>query len=73
MVGLPALADIAFSIEEDGDLWAAGMDSLTSVQLLLVLEEKFQVELPDEALTFETFRSIRTLSAVLESNGASAR
>lgn len=42
------------------------MDSLTSVQLLLRLEEKFDVEFPDELLTWETFRSVEALSDALQ-------
>lgn len=61
------LSGIADGIAEDADLWEAGMDSLTSVQLLLRLEESFGVELPDEVLTRETFRSIRAMAEVLSS------
>ncbi|OLT27950.1 hypothetical protein BJF83_16635 [Nocardiopsis sp. CNR-923] len=59
------LSGIADGIAEGADLWEAGMDSLTSVQLLLRLEDYFGVELPDEALTRETFRSIRAMTEVL--------
>lgn len=67
MKDIPKLSGIALEIADDADLWNAGMDSITSVQLLLRLEESFDVELPDEALTRETFRSIRALSDALTS------
>ncbi|WP_083917958.1 acyl carrier protein [Nocardiopsis xinjiangensis] len=59
------LSGVAGDISEDADLWEAGMDSITSVQLLLRLEERFQTELPDSVLTRETFRSIGSLTEAL--------
>lgn len=67
MKDIPKLSGIALEIADDADLWNAGMDSITSVQLLLRVEESFDVELPDEALTRDTFRSIRALSDALTS------
>ncbi|EST38928.1 hypothetical protein N566_04800 [Streptomycetaceae bacterium MP113-05] len=63
---LPQLRDVAPDIPGDADLWEAGLDSLASVQLLLLLEERFEIELPDEALTLDTFRSVRSLAEAVQ-------
>jgi acyl carrier protein len=42
---------------EDEDLYRAGMKSFASVQLMLALEETFDIEFPDDMLTRATFRS----------------
>ncbi|MFD6548523.1 acyl carrier protein [Streptomyces sp. NPDC058398] len=65
LADLPKVGDVAGTLPEDADLWSAGMDSLTSVQLMLRLEDHFGVEFPDEALTRDTFGSIRSLCGVL--------
>jgi acyl carrier protein len=48
------------------DLFAAGMTSHASVNLLLALENEFEVEFPDHLLTRAVFESIRSLSAAIE-------
>ena len=65
LADLPKVAEVAEALPEDADLWSAGMDSLTSVQLMLRLEDHFGVEFPDDALTRDTFGSIRSLCGVL--------
>ncbi|MCX4745037.1 acyl carrier protein [Kitasatospora sp. NBC_01287] len=62
---IPKLQDIVPGVAADTDLWDAGMDSMTSVQMMMLLEDHFGVELPERALTRETFASIRSLEAVL--------
>jgi acyl carrier protein len=44
-----------------------GLDSMGAVNLLLDLEQTFQVVFPDELLTEETFRSAASLSRALAS------
>jgi acyl carrier protein len=44
-------------IEADTDLFAAGMKSFAAVQLMLALEEAFEVEFPEALLGQATFRS----------------
>ena len=57
--------DVA-SIADDQDLYAAGLTSFSAVQLMLGLEESFDVEFPDHMLTRNVFGSIATLRAALE-------
>ena len=42
-----------------------GLDSLSTVGLLVELEDKLGVEVPDQALTAETFETAESLWAVL--------
>ncbi|MGK5627821.1 phosphopantetheine-binding protein [Streptomyces sp. URMC 123] len=49
------------------DLRAAGLDSLGTVELLTNLEYAYDVEVPDELLTFEIFASPAALWKVISS------
>ena len=46
------------------------MDSLGIMKLILFLEENFSVKISDEDLTLENFRSIETISSLVESKVA---
>jgi acyl carrier protein len=61
--GLPAGSEIT----DETDLYRAGMKSFASVQLMLALEEAFDIELPEELLTRATFRSISAITAAVAS------
>jgi acyl carrier protein len=53
--GLPvAVADVA----DEADLYAAGLSSFASVQLMLGIEEEFDIEFPDHLLNRKSFASI---------------
>ncbi|WP_271188824.1 phosphopantetheine-binding protein [Dactylosporangium matsuzakiense] len=39
------------------DLYELGLDSLRSVQLLLALEDAWDISIPDDMLTADTFRT----------------
>lgn len=56
--GLPADLEIS----DDTDLYRAGMKSFASVQLMLALEETFEIEFPEELLTRATFRSVSAIA-----------
>ncbi len=57
--------DIA-TLANDSDLYAAGLTSLTTVNLMLALEDHFDVEFPDKMLGRKTFESIHSLSEAIE-------
>jgi acyl carrier protein len=59
LVGVAALTD-------DSDLYEAGLTSLSTVNLMLALEEHFDVEFLDSMLGRKTFSSIRSLSEAIE-------
>jgi len=54
------------SLADDSDLYAAGLTSLTTVNLMLALEDHFDVEFPDKMLGRKTFESIQSLSEAIE-------
>ncbi|WP_296570324.1 acyl carrier protein [Phreatobacter sp.] len=51
---------------DTSDLYEAGMTSFGSVQLMLALEEAFDVEFPERMLNRRLFSSIATIRAALE-------
>jgi acyl carrier protein len=56
--GLPV--DIA-TLGDTDDLYAAGLTSHATVNLMLGLEEKFDIEFPDRLLRRRTFESIAAI------------
>jgi acyl carrier protein len=52
-------------LTDEADLFAAGLDSLAIVNVLMSLEEHFDIELPDELLSRRTFASIASISRVV--------
>ncbi len=70
IAALPGLPTDGLTLEDDTDLYRAGMKSFASVQLMLALEDAFEIEFPESMLTRATFRSpasieqaVRTLKA----------
>ena len=57
----------ASEIADDANLYAAGMTSHASVNVMLALEEEFDVEFPDAMLTRSAFESVDAIAASLES------
>jgi len=55
------LAGDAATLDYNGDLYDAGLTSLTTVNVMLALEERFDVEFEDRMLTRRTFQSIASL------------
>jgi acyl carrier protein len=53
-------------LADDSDLYEAGLTSLSTVNLMLALEEHFDVEFLDRMLGRKTFGSIRSLSEAIE-------
>jgi acyl carrier protein len=47
------------------DLYQAGMTSHASVNVMLALEDHFDVEFPDRMLTRDVFESIQSIAAAL--------
>ncbi|MCC2612695.1 acyl carrier protein [Neorhizobium petrolearium] len=61
-------------LEDGADLYAAGLSSFASVQLMLGLEEAFDIEFPDNLLNRKSFASIsvieQTVSHILKAKEA---
>ena len=63
---LPADVD---TLDDDADLYQAGMTSHASVNLMLALEAAFDIEFPDAMLKRSVFQSVRSISDAIESLG----
>ena len=59
-------------LTDDSDLYQAGLTSLATVNLMLALEEHFDVEFLDRMLGRKTFGSIRSLDEAIAELRASA-
>jgi acyl carrier protein len=56
--------DVA-TLADDDDLYQAGMTSHASVNLMLALEDAFDVEFPDRMLKRSVFESVASIQAAL--------
>ncbi len=60
--GLPVpVTDLA----EDSDLYTSGLSSFASVQVMLAIEEKFDIEFPDNLLNRKSFASIAAIESTV--------
>jgi acyl carrier protein len=53
------------NIDEKDDLFRAGMTSHASVNVMLALEDEFDVEFPESMLRKSTFESVHAIRAAL--------
>jgi len=53
------------TLGEDDDLYQAGMTSHASVQVMLALEDEFDIEFPDAMLKRSVFESIANMAAAI--------
>ncbi len=56
----------AHSLADDDDLYQVGMSSHASVNVMLALEARFDIEFPDRMLRRGIFASISAMSAAVE-------
>lgn len=63
--------DVA-TIDDDADLFQAGMTSHASVNLMLGLEAEFDIEFPDAMLKRSVFQSVSAIEAALDELGTAA-
>ncbi|MCO5397467.1 acyl carrier protein [Ralstonia soli] len=54
------------SLADNDDLYAAGLSSLATVHVMLALENAFDIEIPDQMLTRQLFRSVDSLAAAVQ-------
>ena len=54
----------------DSDLFAAGLDSMSIMQLTLLIEEEFGAHLPDRLITRATFSTARKIAAAIGEAGS---
>lgn len=55
----------ATSLDDDDDLYQVGMTSHASVNVMLALEDAFDVEFDDSMLKRSVFQSVSSISAAL--------
>jgi acyl carrier protein len=55
----------AAGLTADSDLYEAGMTSHASVNVMLALEDRFDIEFPDRMLKRSVFESISSIEAAL--------
>ena len=53
-------------VDEQADLYELGLTSHASVDVMLALEEEFDIEFPDEVLKKSTFESVHNIAQVIE-------
>ena len=54
-------------VDAEADLYKLGLTSHASVDVMLALEDAFDIEFPDEVLKKSTFESVRNIAQVIES------
>ncbi|MCX2724245.1 acyl carrier protein [Roseibium salinum] len=59
---LPVAID---SVGDGADLYDAGLSSFASVQVMLALEEEFDIEFPEQFLNRKSFSSVEAIEAAL--------
>ena len=53
-------------IDAATDLKQAGIDSFSTVEIILFIERKFGVTIPDEKLVPENFKTLQSLAATVQ-------
>lgn len=60
------------SLGDDDNLYQAGLTSHASIDVMMALEDMFDLEFPDEMLRKSTFESVSAIRGALEQLGAAA-
>jgi acyl carrier protein len=60
------------AIDDHADLFVAGMSSHASVNVMLALEDSFDIEFPDAMLKRSVFESVAAIGAALAELGVPA-
>ena len=59
-------------VDGNADLYELGLTSHASVNVMLALEDEFDIEFPDEVLKKSTFASVSNIQQVVEDLGKSS-
>lgn len=54
------------AISDNDDLYSLGLTSLTTVNLMLSIEDEFDIEFDDNMLSRQTFESITSLAEAID-------
>ncbi len=52
-------------IDADTDLKSAGIDSFSTVEIILFIERKYGTSIPDDKLVPENFKTLRSLASTV--------
>ena len=55
----------ATELEDDDDLYRVGLTSHSTVNVMLALEDEFEIEIPDTLLRKSTFQSVANIRAAI--------
>jgi acyl carrier protein len=66
------MAEDVTTLPDDADLYAAGLTSHACVNVMLALEDEFDLEFPDELLRKSTFASVTSIRGALAQLGVPA-
>lgn len=58
------------TIDNDQDLYASGLTSFAAVQLMLAIEDRFDVEFPESMLNRRSFASVDAIAGCLHAIAA---
>lgn len=61
------LSEDAASLDANADLYRVGFTSYVSVDVMLALEEQFDIEFPDTMMNRTVFRSVESITTALQS------
>jgi acyl carrier protein len=61
------LAQPIDELSDDADLYRAGLTSHATVNVMLALEDEFEIEFPESLLLRRTFGSVRAIDEALSS------
>jgi acyl carrier protein len=62
--------ELDWDFPEEGDLFAAGLDSMAVMQLVVAVEDRFGIELGPEELTKANLATPTTLAALIASKSS---
>ena len=60
------ILDASVTIDADTDLKSAGIDSFSTVEIILFIERKYGTAIPDDKLVPGNFKTIRSLAATVQ-------
>ncbi len=60
------------SLRDDDDLYQSGLSSHASVNVMLALEDAFDIEFPDSLLKRDTFQSVGAIRSALTVMGVAS-
>lgn len=59
------ILDEAIEVQADSDLKKVGIDSFSTVEIILFIERRFGVSIPDEKLVPDNFKTIQALASTV--------